>query len=152
MKLEFMYAAGYRTCDTCSGTGRHSSSSCAQQSRIAKDDGTEWSSMDLSKGAGSAANRAAHAGDTEDEAALCVQCAGVGSVRVERVATLSLEASIISLCIASCVAAYTGRPLMIALFLTFVLFAARMISFRTERYLLKKRHASKCSSSTSSST
>lgn len=83
------------------------------------------------------------------EAALCDQCAGAGEVRVERVAALSLEASVISLGIASCAAGYTGKPLLIGMFLALVLFGARMITFRTERYLLTKRHASKCISSSS---
>jgi hypothetical protein len=90
-----------------------------------------------------------HTDSKKDAYVLCDQCAGVGSVRVERIAALSLEASIISFCIASCAAAYTGRPLLIALLLAIVMFAARMVSFRTERYLLTKRHTSSRASSSS---
>ncbi|MBD3922403.1 hypothetical protein H8B09_26860 [Paenibacillus sp. PR3] len=130
MKVELMYASTHRACEVCSGTGRQLSV-CTQQSRIPDGDAAQTQSN-----------------HSTNSASLCNHCAGVGSLRVERVAALSFEASLISLGIAICVAGYTGKPLLIAMLLALVLFAARMISFRTERYLLiDRRHRSRCGSS-----
>ncbi|WP_317971275.1 hypothetical protein [Paenibacillus sp. CCS19] len=140
MKLELMYMTTCRICETCCGTGRQSSD--MQHSRIPEGDAAE--------GQGKPLHHARH--DALHSAPLCDQCAGVGSVRIERFAELSLEASLISLCVAGCAAGYTGKPLVTAVLLVLVLFASRMVSFRTERYLLtKRRHASRCSTSSSTS-
>jgi|GEM_PF-2344530 hypothetical protein len=118
MKVEFMYATTNRACEVCRGTGRQLPVHTQQSNH------------------------------RRNSALLCNHCEGVGSLRVERVAALSLEASLISLCIAGCLAGYTGKPLLAAALLALVLFAARMISFRTEQYLLiDRRHPSRCGSS-----
>ncbi|WP_127533954.1 hypothetical protein [Paenibacillus kobensis] len=67
----------------------------------------------------------------------CRECDGAGVIRVEWKAELSLAPAFALLGVASCVAAYTERPLLMAIGYGAVMLVARLVRFKTERYFVR---------------